>query len=139
MQGGNRPQVHAGHGTHGIPTDGDGTGGCGVGAAQDIAPGKRNPAIDAKGGEGMTVAQMDAIKAAEDAFAWEALNKDDPQTQKAVEMLTLAVQVLERFSNLVQLARDAVENTPEEYRIAALDDAAQDIEDNVRAQIERMK
>jgi hypothetical protein len=110
-----------------------------MGTAQDIAPGKRNPAIDAKGGGGMTVAQMDAIKAAEDAFAWEALNKDDPQTQKAVEMLTLAVQVLERFSNLVQLARDAVENTPEEYRIAALDDAAQDIEDNVRAQIERMK
>jgi hypothetical protein len=139
MQGGNRPEVHAQHGTHGIPVNGDGTGGCGMGTAQDIAPGKRNPAIDEKGGEDMTDAQLDAIKAAEDAFAWEALNKDNHKWEMAIAFLRQAAMAFVEAESYLQSAAEAVEDTPETDRIAALDDAAQDIEHNVRAQIERMK
>ena len=54
MQGNNRPEVHAGYGTHGKPVNGYGKSGRGMGAAQDRAAGERNPAIDAEGGEKMT-------------------------------------------------------------------------------------
>ena len=46
-----------------------------MGTAQDLAPGKRNPAVDAKGGEKMTGAEVDAIKEAADARAWEEFNR----------------------------------------------------------------
>jgi hypothetical protein len=139
MQSGNRPQVYAGHGTHGIPAYGYGKSGCGMGAAQDRAAGKRNPQIDAKGGESMTDAQLDAIKEAEDARIWEELNKEDPATQKAVDLLTKAVALLEQVEQLVQDAAEAVENTPETDRVASLNIDAEELEIAVRTQIERMK
>lgn len=139
MQTRNRPPLYAGHGTHGTPADGDGTGGDGVGAAQNVTAGKRNPPTLAEGGEKMTDAQLDAIKEAEDARIWEALNKEDPNAQAAVEFLRQAVQALEEAESYLQSAAELVEHTPETDRIASLNMTAEDLEVDIRMQIGRMK
>lgn len=122
-----------------MPAYGHGKGGCGMGAAQDLAPGERNPATVEEGGEKMTDAQLDAIKEAADARAWEELNKEDPHTKAAVDLLTMAVQLLERVESLVQDAAEAVEDVPETDRIASLNIDAEELEIAVRMQIRRMK
>ena len=59
MQTDNRPEIHAGHGTHGIPVDGFGTCGHGLGETQNVAAGKRDPAItEERGKEELTLWQM---------------------------------------------------------------------------------
>jgi hypothetical protein len=139
MQGGNRPEAYAGHGTHGKSADGNGTGGHRMGAAKDDAAGKRNPQIIAEGGENVTGAQLDAIKDATYMATWEALNKDDPKAQKAVELLKLAIDLLERVEQVVADAAEAVENTPEQWRVESLNVDADELVSALRMQIERMK
>ena len=86
----------------------------------------------------MTDARLDAIKEAEDARAWEELNKEDPHAKAAVDLLTRAVQLLEQVESLVQEAAEAVEDTPETDRIASLNMTAEDLEVDIRMQIGRM-
>lgn len=137
MQTRNRPETYAGYGTHGMPADGHGKSGCGMGAAQDIAAGKRNPAIDAEGG--VKVIDVDAIKEAADARVWEELNAEDQKAQKAVDLLTKAVALLEQVEQLVNDAAEAVEYTPESDRVASLNIDAEELEIAMRLQIGRMK
>ena len=87
----------------------------------------------------MTDAELDAIKAAEDMRAWHELNKEDPHAVEAVAYLRKAVQVLEEVEAYLQNAAEAVEDTPETDRIASLNMSAEELEIDVRAQIERMK
>jgi hypothetical protein len=54
MQSRNRPEVYAGHGTHGSPADGFGTCGQELGTTQNPSPGKRNQKDHQKGGKSMT-------------------------------------------------------------------------------------
>ena len=137
MQTRNRPEVYAGHGTHGMPADGDGACGYGMGAAQNVAAGKRNPPTFTEGGEKMTDAQLDAIKEAEDMRIWEELNKDDPNA-RAVDLLNKAMKALEEAEGYLQEAAAEVEHTPETDRIASLNMSAEDLEIDVRMQIGRM-
>lgn len=109
-----------------------------MGAAQDLAAGKRNPPFDPKGGENMTDAQLAAIKEAADARAWEELNEEDPHAKAAVDLLTKVVQLLEQVESLVHDAAEAVEDTPETDRVASLNIDAEELEIAVRMQIERM-
>jgi hypothetical protein len=137
MQADNRPEVYAGHGTHGSPAYGYGKIGSGMGAAQDLAPGERNPAGDAEGGEKMTGAEVDAIKEAADAMAWEELNEDDPHAKAAVDLLTKAAHALQQAEDFLQQAAAEVEDSPETYRIASLEGAVEELETLVRSQARR--
>lgn len=110
-----------------------------MGTAQDLATGKRNPAVVAEGGEKMTGAQLDAIKGAEDAMAWEEQNKSDPQIETAITHLKLAVQAMEEAEKCLQRAAEAVESIPETDRIVSLHMGLEEFEIHVRIQIERMK
>ena len=87
----------------------------------------------------MTGAQLSAIKEAEDAKAWEDLNKEDPHAKAAVELLTMAAQLIEKVECLVRDAAEEVEDTPETDRVASLNIDAEELEVAVRMQIERMK
>ena len=138
MQTRNRPEVYAGHGTHGMPADGNGTGGDGVGAAQNVAAGKHNPPTLTEGGEKMTDAQLDAIKEAEDARIWEELNAEDPKAKQAVDLLNKAVTALWDAEVYLQEAAKLVEHTPETDRIASLNMDVENLEVDVRMQIRRM-
>jgi len=135
MQANNRPEVYAGDGTLGNPADGYGKSGCGMGAAQNVAAGRRNPAVVAEGGEQMT--EVDAIKEAADARAWEELNKDDPDAKAAVDLLTKAVHALQQAEDYLRDAAKVVENSPETYRIESLENAAVDLAFDVKKQIWR--
>lgn len=137
MQANNSPEIHAGHGTLGSPADGYGKGGCGMGTAQDLAPRERNPAVDAEGGEMMTGAEVDAIKEAADAMAWEELNEDDPHAKAAVDLLTKAAHALQQAEDFLQQAATEVEGSPETHRIAALEEAAENLDADVWTQIRR--
>jgi hypothetical protein len=106
-----------------------------VGTAQDLAPGKRNPAVVAEGGEKMT--DVDAIKEAEDAKAWEELNKEDPHAKAAVDLLTKAAHALQQAEDFLQQAAAEVEDSPETYRIASLEQSVEDLEIDVRKQAGR--
>ena len=108
-----------------------------MGTAQDLAPGKRNPAIVAEGGEKMTGAEVDAIKEAADAMAWEELNEDDPHAKAAVDLLTKAAHALQQAEDYLQQAAAEVEDSPETYRIASLEGAVEDLETLVRSQERR--
>lgn len=87
----------------------------------------------------MTDAQLDAIKEAEDARIWEELNAEDPKAQQAVDLLNKAVKALEEAEKHLQEAAGLVEHTPETDRIASLNMSAEDLEIDVRMQVERMK
>lgn len=87
----------------------------------------------------MTDAELDAIKAAEDMRAWHELNKEDQHSKAAVEFLRLAVQALEEVESYLQSAAEAVEDTPETDRILSLNMDAEELECNIRTQMERMK
>lgn len=108
-----------------------------MGTAQDLAPGKRNPAVIAKGGEKMTGAEVDAIKEAADAMAWEELNEEDPHAKAAVDLLTKAAHALQQAEDFLQQAAAEVENSPETYRIASLEQSVEDLEIDVREQARR--
>ena len=87
----------------------------------------------------MTDAELDAIKTAEDMRAWHELNKEDPHSKAAVEFMRQAVQALEQAEAYLQKAADQVEDTPETDRILSLNMDAEELECNIRTQIERMK
>lgn len=87
----------------------------------------------------MTDAQLDAIKEAEDARIWEELNKEDPKAQEAARKLQAAIGLLEQAEALIAQAAEAVEDTPETDRIAAINLDIEETEIAVRLQIERMK
>ena len=99
----------------------------------------RNPPIDSEGGETVTGAELDAIKEAADMRAWEDLNTEDPKAQKAVRLLCDAAQMLERVEALISQAAEAIDGTPETFRVESLNNDAEELEIAVRMQIERMK
>lgn len=137
MQSGNRPEKNAGNGSHGKTADGFRTCGYGMGTAQDNAPGERDAESFQKGSEAMTGAEVDAIKEAADARAWEELNEEDPRVKAAIDLLTKAAHALQQAQDFLWEASQQVENSPETYRIGALEQAAQELEFDVRAQIRR--
>ena len=108
-----------------------------MGAAQDLAPGERNPAVDAEGGEKMAGAEIDTIKEAADARAWEEMNKEDPHAKAAVDLLTKAAHALQQAEDYLQQAAAEVEDSPETYRIASLEEAVENLEIDVREQARR--
>jgi hypothetical protein len=86
----------------------------------------------------MTDAQLDAIKEAEDARIWEALNAEDPKAKQAVDLLNKAVTALWDAEVYLQEAAGLVEHTPETDRIASLNMDVEKLEVDVRMQIRRM-
>lgn len=78
------------------------------------------------------------VKEAEDARAWEELNKDDPNAETAIAFLRQAVLALGEAESYLQSAADAVEDTPETDRIASLNKTAVDLEVDIRMQIVRL-
>ena len=110
-----------------------------MGAAQNVAAGKHNPTTFTEGGEKMTDAQLDAIKEAEDARIWEELNKTDPKVESAVGHLRRAVAAFKEAERHLREAAELVEHTPETDRIASLNMDTEDLEVDIRMQIERMK
>ena len=110
-----------------------------MGTAQDLAPGKRNPAVVAEGGEKMTGAEVDAIKEAADAMAWEEFNREDPKAQAAVSILKVARSGVAQAVLLLCKAAEMVEDTPETHRIDSLANDLEDLGCAIGAQVERMK
>lgn len=82
---------------------------------------------------------VDAIKEAADAKEWEDLNRDDPKAQKAAQLLTDAVKLLEQAETLIAQAAETVEFTPEAARTESLHMDAEDLEIAIRLQIGRLK
>jgi hypothetical protein len=80
---------------------------------------------------------VDAIKEAEDAKAWEELNKEDPHAKAAVDLLTKAAHALQQAEDFLQQAATEVEDSPETYRIASLEQSVEDLEIDVRKQAGR--
>lgn len=110
-----------------------------MGTTQNIAAGKRNPAIIAEGGETMTGAEVDAIKGAADAAAWEDANTYDTQIQQVVELLEFTTRMLEKAEKALRRAEEGVaEMRAEMDAISALGTAVEDIEFEIRTQIERI-
>lgn len=85
----------------------------------------------------MTGAEIDTIKEAEDARAWEELNEEDPRIQAAVDLLTKAAQALQDAEDFLYQAAAEVEDSPETYRIASLEESVGNLEADVMAQIRR--
>ena len=85
----------------------------------------------------MTGAEVDMIKEAEDARAWEELNEEDPHVQAAVDLLTKAAHALQQAEDFLQQAAAEVEDSPETYRIASLEESVGNLEADVMAQIRR--
>ena len=139
MQAANRPEVYAGHGTHGSPADGNGTGCCGMGAAQNVAAGKRDPPTCTEGGEEVTDAALDAMVEAANARAWEELNRDDPKAAAAVQALRLAMDMVDKAVGVLCKAAEQVADTPETDRIQSLANDLEDLGCDIGAQVERMK
>ena len=86
----------------------------------------------------MTGAEVDAIKEAADAKAWEELNKEDPHAKAAVDLLTKAAHALQQAEDFLQQAAAEVEDSPETYRIASLEQAVEDLEIDIKAQQRRL-
>ncbi len=78
------------------------------------------------------------VKEAEDARAWEELNKDDPHAETAIAFLRQAALALGEAESYLQSAAEAVEDNPETDRIASLMQAVEDLTINVRSQIRRL-
>lgn len=85
----------------------------------------------------MTGAEVDAIKEAADARAWEELNEEDPHVKAAVCLLDKAVQALQEAEDFLYQAAAEVEDSPETYRIASLEESVEDLEIDVREQARR--
>jgi hypothetical protein len=81
---------------------------------------------------------VDAIKEAADAKAWEDMHEEDPHMKAAVDLLTKAERALQQAEDFLQQAAAEVEDSPETYRIAALEQAVEDLEIDVRAQARRL-
>lgn len=77
------------------------------------------------------------VKEAEDARAWEELNKEDPHAKAAVDLLTKAAHALQQAEDFLQQAAAEVEDNPETYRIASLEQSVEDLEIDVREQARR--
>ena len=82
---------------------------------------------------------LDAMKEAQDAKAWEDLHREDPNKSAAVDLLKMAVQVLEQAEKTLLRAADMVDGSPDCDRIVSLENGTEDIEICVRQQIGRMK
>lgn len=85
----------------------------------------------------MTGAEVDTIKEAADARAWEELNEEDPHVQAAVCLLDKAVQALQEAEDFLYQAAAEVEDSPETYRIASLEDSVATLKSDVLMQVGR--
>lgn len=110
-----------------------------MGAAQDIPAGKRNPQVNAEGGEEMTNAQLDAIRGEETMRIWEDMDADNQRAKRAVDQLTKAVEMFRQVEKLINDAAQIVDGTPEQNRIESLNIDVEALEIAVLMQIERMR
>ncbi len=85
----------------------------------------------------MTGAEVDAIKEAADAKAWEELNEEDPRVTAAIDSLKDAIAALQQVEDSLNSAAGAVDDRPETYRIMSLMQSAVDLECDIEAQIRR--
>lgn len=111
----NRPEVHAGHGTHGKPADGDGTSGCGMGAAENAAAGKR----DQETCEGVSMMTLWETQEAEEMARnrqWEEVN-DVPDYSEQVKSLEEVCTELDRAVDLLLDVEELLSGTPYEREI----------------------
>lgn len=86
----------------------------------------------------MTGAQLDAMKGAEDARIWAAMNKEDRNAKAAIAQMRKAVHALMDAEECLQLAAGYVANTPDADRIASLDADAGRLEVDMWLQLRRM-
>ena len=110
-----------------------------MGAAQDLAARKRNPAVDAEGGEKVTDAQLDAMKERNDMRLWESQNRVDPHAEKAVEILTETAETIWREYDNIREAASTVAGSDNEDKIDALANSLEALVAAIEKQIERMK
>lgn len=108
-----------------------------MGTPQDIAPGIRHPADVTEGGE--KVSEIETVIDSVDTSKWHELNTDDEHAIAARNLLKKAVSWLEEVETLLQDAAEEVEDTPETDRIMSLESDVEELECQVRMQIERMK
>ena len=85
----------------------------------------------------MTGAEVDTIKEAADARAWEELNEEDPHAKAAVDLLTKAAQALQEAEDFLYQAAAEVEDSPETCRIASLEDSVATLKSDVLTQVGR--
>lgn len=80
----------------------------------------------------MTGAELDAAVGAECANAWHKLNKEDPQTQRAAELLNSAIKNTCETWKALAKAADAVTDTTEADKIVSMQMIAEDLECELR-------
>ena len=83
----------------------------------------------------MTGWEVQALKEAEDARIWEELNAPDPfekQMRDAALELSLAIEPIEKAENYLMDAVADVSETPMEEKVAALLEAMEDLECEIK-------
>lgn len=109
-----------------------------MGAQEHFTAGKRNKGNFTKGATALTNAQLDAVKDAIDTSAWHELNKEDPATKEALDLIRNAISEIENAERYLNEAANKVDNTPEHDRIESLRYGLEDLECEIRKQVRRM-
>ena len=90
----------------------------------------------------MTGTEVDNLKEAADAEAWEALNKapeiDKAAQVRAVALLNEGIRFLMQVESCIAEAATEIESTPDGHRIYSLQGDAEELENFLRLQVERM-
>ena len=86
----------------------------------------------------MTNAELDEIRAKEDAKAWHDLHKGDPQTVAAIDLCNRAKEEIDRVVDVLLQAAAEVDHTPETYRLSSLANDLEDLGVFVQQEVERM-
>ena len=90
----------------------------------------------------MTGTEVDNLKEAADAEAWERLNAtpeiDRAAQARAVDLLKEAIRLLVQVESCLDDAAGELEETPDENRIVSLKDGTEELETYLRLQVERM-
>lgn len=80
----------------------------------------------------MTGAELDAAIGVEDVIAWHMLNKEDPKTKRAAELLNGAIKNACEAWKALAKAADVVADTTEADKIVSLQMIAEDLECEIR-------
>ena len=128
----NRPENHAGYESPVKSVNGFRTCGHGVGKKQDTSPGESDPAICKKGGK--TV--LESLRNIEFDKAVSAL---EAQFKDSILYLEKAQTALNTVLSFLLTAESKVTDFPDGDRIGSLAMAVEDLECDLKKQIERMK
>lgn len=85
------------------------------------------------------MSEIETVIDSVDTAKWHELNTDDEHAIAARNLLKKAVSWLEEVETLLQDAAEEVEDTPETDRIMSLESDVEELECQIRMQIERMK